>query len=582
MQPSQIQASLDAFLSGDDRVMVIRGVWGVGKTYFWSNYVDRCIKAQSLTQVAYSYVSLFGKSSLPDIRASIFQAGKPIAKDEAIKEQFNKEYEDSTGLLKNVPWLQSAKEKLTAKARLSGWLTDMARSTPFTDKYSRLIASLEYKLVNNYLVCIDDLERKGAGLSIREVMGLIDELANQKMCKVVLIFNDRSLTVESDKKEFEEYREKVVDAEIEYDPTHSQALACAFSDNQPYFEDIKKLTQSLNIKNIRVLRKLRKTIDTFSPPLQGVDPLIASEFLNHAAVLVWSHYMRTEALPYEFILLRLRESPWAGLFGKKAEEITENEKRYRALTQQIDLSPSVYTDFISNYLAKGYLDIAGVDASTKQLTLEVTQLRAHNELSGIWRTYSNSFADNEADIQTRLLKTLEDHADKINVSAFSAGLDMLHKLGIDVNHLVTRFIDVNTEKLSAMNPKDMIVTRQLSFDPIREHIAKLNEKRCSLTIDEVTTRIAVNHGWNDGDIEYLASLSESELREWMLTAPENMGEKIRLGLLNFGQVNSGSEETNSRYKKIYDTTVATLRSIESTSSLNKLRVATFYYIPEDI
>lgn len=88
-------------------MMVIRGAWGVGKTFFWSNYVTRRIEAKSLSQVAYSYVSLFGKSSLPEIRASIFQAGKPIAKDEAIREQFDREYQESTGLLKNVPWLQN-------------------------------------------------------------------------------------------------------------------------------------------------------------------------------------------------------------------------------------------------------------------------------------------------------------------------------------------------------------------------------------------------------------------------------------------------------------------------------------------
>ncbi|MBA4075725.1 MAG: hypothetical protein C0508_11850, partial [Cyanobacteria bacterium PR.023] len=277
MQTSQITASLDAFLAGEDRVMVIRGAWGVGKTYFWSTYVNHRIASKSLEQVAYSYVSLFGKSSLSDIRASIFQLGKPIANDETIKEQFKKEYQDSTGLLRSVPWLQDAHEKLTAKARLAGWLTDLARSTPFTDKYSRLIASLEYKLVNKYLICIDDLERKGTALSIREIMGLIDELANQKKCKVILIFNHLSLNKESDKREFEEYREKVVDAEIEYDPSHTQALACAFSEVHPHFQGVEQLARILNIKNIRVLRKLRKVIETFDEPLGQVDPLIALE-----------------------------------------------------------------------------------------------------------------------------------------------------------------------------------------------------------------------------------------------------------------------------------------------------------------
>lgn len=581
MQPSQIEASLDAFLNGNDRVMVIRGAWGVGKTYFWSHYCRRRIDSQVLSQVAYSYVSLFGKSSLPDIRASIFQAGTPIAKDAAIREQFEKEYQSSTGLLKNVPWLQDAQEKVTAKARLAGWLTDLARSTPFTDKYSRLIASLEYKLVSNYLVCIDDLERKGSNLSIREVMGLIDELANHKKCKVVLIFNDRSLTDERDKREFDEYREKVVDAEIEYDPNHSQALACAFSEDQPYFPIIEQLSKTLNIKNIRVLRKLRRVVETFAPPLRGADQLILSEFLNHAAVLVWSHYMRTEALPYSFILSRLSESSWAGYFKNKDEEIPDDEKRYREISRQIALSPSIFTKFIAEYLAKGYTDLESVDAATRDLALKVSQQRAHAELSAIWRTYTDSFADNEAEIRGRFLQALEEHADKINVSEFSAALGMLHSLGVDVGRLVERYIDLHQEELASMDPEDSFVARRVSFDPLRQRILELGTQRRNLTINEVTKRILVNQGWNKGDTEYLASLSVDELRQWMMSSTEDLPGKIRGGLLFFGRLSGSSEEENQRYRHIYDATVAALRSIASTSELNKRRVATIYDLPED-
>lgn len=582
MQTSQITASLDAFLAGEDRVMVIRGAWGVGKTHFWSAYVSQRIASQSLKQVAYSYVSLFGKSSLPDIRASIFQAGRPIAQDETIKAQFEKEYQDSTGLLKNVPWLQETKEKITAKARLTGWLTDLARSTPFTDKYSRLISSLEYKLVNQYLICIDDLERKGAALSIREVMGLIDELANQKECKVILIFNDRSLNEERDKREFEEYREKVVDAEIAYDPTHTQAIVCAFSEDHPHFQSVEQLTRILNIKNIRVLRKLRRVIETFEEPLSKVDSLILLEFLNHAAVLVWSHYMRTEALPYDFILSRIRDSSWAGYFRKKDEEISDNEKWYREITQQINLSPSIYTNFIVDYLAKGYIDLVAVAAATKQLALRVSQQKAHSELNAIWKTYTNSFADNEVELRTKFLRVLDEHADKINVSEFSSGIEMLTELGVDVEQLVQKYLTLHNEDLSTMNPEDIFDTRRISYEPLRDQIAKIIEKRSSRTIDEVTKRIFVNKGWNNGDTEFLASLSESEMRDWMLSNTDDLPAKIRGGLLFFGNITGSSEEDDKRYKKIYDTAVAALRAIGSMNDLNRRRIATIYNIPEDV
>lgn len=56
-----------------------------------------------------------------------------------------------------------------------------ADNTPLLFRATNLISNLEYSLINNYLVCFDDLERRGSGLSIKEVMGFIDELAQRKM-----------------------------------------------------------------------------------------------------------------------------------------------------------------------------------------------------------------------------------------------------------------------------------------------------------------------------------------------------------------------------------------------------------------
>lgn len=571
---------MDAFLSGEDRVMLIRGAWGVGKTHFWSEYVKQKIESRAISQVAYSYVSLFGKTSLADIRASIFQVGKPIASDEALTEKFEKEYQESVGLLRNVPWLQDAKNKATNLARLSGWITNLARSTPFTEKYSRIISALEYRLVNGYLVCIDDIERKGFGLSIREIMGLIDELANQKKCKVVLVFNDKSFAEDRDKKEFEEYREKVVDIEVEYDPTHLQALVTAFSENNLNIDYLKEVTQILNIKNIRVLRKLKRVIETFEPPLRGVDGLILNEFLNHAAILVWSHYMRNESIPYEYITARLSENYWES-FLMNEKEIPDDEKKYREIARKLDLAPSVYTNFIITYLAKGYIDVAEVQRSTKQLEIDVSRQHALAELNSIWGSYSDTFARNESEIKNRFLKFLDNHSDKINIAEFSSILDMLHTLGADVEPLMAKYFDIHGESLSSMNPNDITFARRAIFAPLHKKITELTAGRVNLTIDDVTSRLAANNGWNDGDTQYLASLSELQLRDWMLGDPENMTAKIRSGLLMFGKISGGSEEEQLRYKKIYANTVAVLRDIAKSSELNKMRISSIYGISID-
>ena len=60
-------------------------------------------------------------------------------------------------------------------------------------------------------------------------MGLIDELVTEKKCKVLLIFNEDSLSEENkDKIQFEIYREKIVDVEIEYKPSTNENIALIF------------------------------------------------------------------------------------------------------------------------------------------------------------------------------------------------------------------------------------------------------------------------------------------------------------------------------------------------------------------
>lgn len=69
---NNLESSFDAFFRGEAKVAVIKGNWGVGKTYFWNNYIDKRINDKNLSQIAYSYISLFGKTSLADVKKAYF------------------------------------------------------------------------------------------------------------------------------------------------------------------------------------------------------------------------------------------------------------------------------------------------------------------------------------------------------------------------------------------------------------------------------------------------------------------------------------------------------------------------------
>lgn len=570
--------SLNSFFAGDDQVLVIKGAWGVGKTYFWDRYIESRIKKKDLKQIAYSYVSLFGKTSLADIRASVFQSAKPIATNDNIKRKFDEELESSTDLLKLTPWVREATEKVRGKAPFIGWLTSLARLTPFTDKYSGIIASLEYGLVKDYIICFDDLERKSATLSIREVMGLADELARRKSCKIVLIFNDNSFSDEKDKREFEAYREKVVDAELDYGPTHKQNLECSLPVEHPLFTKIEPLIEALDLKNIRVLKKLMRLIGTFWPELEKSDEWIVDEFTNHATILCWSYYMRDTALPFSFIKSRLEEGHWGSYFNSKKDEISPEEKRYRAISSAIKLSPSVFDKHIINFLERGYANIEEVRAEIAELAQKVDIQRAHDELNNVWNKYTDTFAENQSEIISLFRSVLDRHADKIRVAEFSAALDMLAELSEDVAPYIDRYISLHSAALASMDRHDFSITRRISYKPLLDRIKEVQAERSSLDIDQVAMKIAVNQGWNPEDIDFLASISTDEFYQWIKGDPVDLPTKLRGGLLFFGNLQGSSPEDAKKYIQIYENVTMAMRRLASDSPLNRRRLKFIYSI----
>lgn len=563
MSTDSLQQSLDTFFAGDARVLVIKGAWGVGKTYFWDKYIEN----KKLVQIAYSYVSLFGKTSLADIRASIFQSANPIATEDKIQSKFDEELASATRLQELVPWARG-------KAAHLRWLTHLARSTPYTNKYSGIIAALEYALVSNYVICFDDLERKGATLSIREVMGLVDELAQRKSCKVILIFNDNSFSDEKDKHEFEAYREKVVDTELHYSPTYRQNLECTLAVTHPLFIKIEPLIETLDLKNIRVLKKLKRLIDTFWSDLEKSDDRIIEEFINHATILCWSYYMRDTSLPFSFIKKKLEEGPY---FTNKEEKIPPEEVRYQVITSKINLSPSVFDKHIIHFLEQGYPNIAEFRADITKLAQEVDILQAHNELHQAWRLYQNTLAENQSDIIREFNIVLNQHLDKIRVNELSAILELLALLGEDVEPFIDRYINLHWAELASMNSYDFTIYRRINYKPLMDRIKEIPQNG-SLDIGQVAMKIAKNRGWSPEEIEFLVSISSDEFYEWIKSEPVDLPIKLTGGLLLFGNLESNNPEDKRKYQCIYENVTTAMRKSASNSPLNKHRLKTIYNI----
>ena len=560
MSVKSLNQSLDAFFKNDDQVLILKGDWGIGKTYRWDLYIKERIRKKDIPQIVYTYVSLFGKTSLTDLKSSIFQSGEPIEPKQEIKRQEN--------------LLHRAGSRFNS-------ITRYGKNIPGFDRFSRLANSLEYWLVENYVICFDDLERKGKGLSVKEIMGLLDELARQKNCKVVLIFNENLLD-SADKEEFEEYREKIVDAEIEFRPSHTENIECVISRNDCIFNSIEKISVALNLRNIRVIKKIKRLLESLWSNLEDLDELLITEIVNHATLLSWSYYLRGQSLPLVFIMNRLGKSSWIIDRNSQKKELSADEKQYEAIYKsiisQVDLYPSRFDEEIIQYLKYGYSDSDKMQSELIESLKELDSRKVREKLVEAQNKYIDFLSDNKNDIVLSLVDILETSLNTLSLSDCSVVLSLLDRLGQDVSTYVYKYMELHEEEIEKMNYHDSELENRVNYIPLLDRCKKARSSKIVRDIDTVLMRIANTKGWNPGDLDFLLSITEDELYQWIKGDPPNLSTKLRGGLLFFKNMSTDRTDENEKYKHIYQKTHDVIVRLAQESSLNCMRAKDIYHI----
>ncbi|MBO2672011.1 P-loop NTPase fold protein [Shewanella algae] len=572
---NHLEMSLKAFFNSEAKVAVIKGNWGVGKTYFWDNYISRRIESRDLSQLAYSYISLFGSSSLSDVRKRVFHNAKAISSDEKVGKAFDDEFKESSSLFNKTPWIKEGVSKAQSKAPLLSWFSKNSQSLPVVSKFSGMISSLEYSLVKNYIVCIDDMERKGKGLAVKEVMGLVDELAQRKDCKVVLIFNESSLDSDEDRKQFESYREKVVDIEVNHNPTSRENLACIFSNDFIRYSTLETVVNNLDIKNIRIIKKIKWALEYFHKYVNDRDDQIIDELIIHTALLCCFYYIRDDDLTYEELKEQLASNSWLSYLVDKKKEVSAGEKRYRTLASSMNLGSSVFDEHITFFLENGYVDDEALKATVAEFEEKVRVDSVSSRIRRAWDIYSESFSDNLNDFKNSLKEVINEDMPRLSLSDFSSAVDILEEFGEDITQFVNSYVQCHAASLSSIDPRHSWDLGRFKCQLLKDKIQDLHNNSKSHNLDDVSLKIAVNNGWNPEDIEFLNSLTKDDFVNWMKGNPEDLVTKVRGGLLTFRNLQSSGSDQD-KYKSISDNVISALKEIASENELNKYRVRAIY------
>ncbi|HCD5494277.1 TPA: NTPase, partial [Escherichia coli] len=91
----------------------------------------------------------------------------------------------------------------------------LLKEVPVVKNFSTTLEAMSFLTVSKMIVVIDDLERRGKNLDVKDVLGLVSLLKEQKDCKVVLLLNNGTASME----DYSTYKEKVIDRDITYNPT---------------------------------------------------------------------------------------------------------------------------------------------------------------------------------------------------------------------------------------------------------------------------------------------------------------------------------------------------------------------------
>jgi len=581
---SAIKNTLDSFFSEKDlAVLVIRGSWGIGKTYFWENYIQNRIDKEDLEQTAYSYMSLFGLHDLSELKSKIFRTGKLLKSRKQFKEELKSFYLNENRISEILFGVRSGSQDFL---RFLAPLYQFAKYFPQVKGFSSVIDLAEYQLISNYLICLDDIERKEESLTIRQIMGFVDELSKRKRCKIILILNDKTLS-EQDLSEFDKYREKVIDLEIKYKPTIKENILKVFNSEEKYFESLLNVFQSLDISNIRIFKKIKWSINKIWNFIETCEISLQEEVLVHLAVFCWGFFNSENNLSLSFIGNSIKETTWLSVLSEREnrQDWTEEEKSWSQIASYLALFPSGYDDCLISLLTDGYLNEEEfkeeVDKANCKRQVDVTQ----QKLRDAWDIYSDSFDDNLDQLKSTIRDILESDLNKISLWDFSQSIDMLGEYGDDVNSYIDKYVSLHANELANTDSEDFSSIRKIKNALLESKVQELRDssKVFNINVNDILDGIVKNQEWSREDINFLSSLTEGDVYEWMMSKPDRIVSKIRKGLLTFKGLNSNNEKESQNYKTIADTTTAALIRVAKLNPLNRKRVRFIYRIeiPEE-
>ena len=542
------------FLSSDaPEVMAIKGDWGVGKTFSWKKFLTEHNRTEGLSLERYSYVSLFGINSLEAFKYAIFE--NVVKRDMIENEASIETFKSNTNSL-----IESFGRKSL----------NFIKHSPTGKGLNHAIDALSFLSVTKTLICIDDLERKGSNLAIKDILGLVSLLKEQKKCKIVILLNDGEEGLE----EYDKYREKVIDIELQFNPTAEECAAIAFEDDKSYHARLKELVTKLGIRNIRILKKIERLVDLGIPLAKDFEPEITDQILHSIALHSWCFYCSStnDNVPnLDFVLKK-----GYTLFGiGDDKDESEKEKNWKAMLHDYNYQLTDEVDHIlADAVKTGYFNDDEFIEKASKKNKEIKAAKSEGSFSNAWDLYHHSFDNNTEEVVNTLYESFKTNCRHISPTNLQGTVSLLRELGEEekASELIDHYIDNRSDQINLFD-----LDKSNTFGDIKdaEIVEKFDQKySTSVTTEsakDVLKRLAGQNGWNQSDEVILANATVDEFYDIFKTESGPHLSSLVTTALKFRQFGNANE----RMQLIANKASEALQRIGGESEINKRRVKKF-------
>lgn len=538
--------------SREPEVICISGHWGVGKTFAWNRYLQEAKKQEVIALSRYAYVSLFGINSLEELKYAIFE---------------NTVQSSQIGIKPSLETLRSNTKAVTEG--IGRRAIPLLSQIPFLRNYVGWAVPAIFLSISKMIVCLDDLERAGKGLEIRDVLGLASNLKEQKSCKVCLILNDEAL--EESKQQFHTYFEKVIDTSLKFEPSAQECVDIAVSSDTEVLRMLGENCVTLGISNIRLIVKLEQCIRRVLPLLRPFDKEVTRQAIQSIVLLGWSVYEPGRAPSLDY--LRARSNP--GLLDAKKTPVPPQQMAWNSLMSVYHFTGMDDFDVaLLDGVQKGFFDPELVEKCGAELDRRARAMASNDSFVSAWNLFHDSFADNQEQVLDKIYAAFRNsvHAiSPLNMNSTVALFKELERVS-QAKEMIRYYVDSRDEDAQVFDLSTYSFQGEIT-DP--DVIAAFNSKFASLVvkpdIQGVLLSMAKMNGWNPKDIRLLSAASVEDLYAIFKQAEGDELRKIINSCLQFNNILNATAEM----KRISDVAAEALQLIGMESAINARRVRAY-------